>query len=117
MAGGSRNLDKIDLSKTVKSLHIGGEDIIKTVLALPATQHDIGGPPERFCVDAFPVAHGAGMGLLLTIHGQFIECTWFCGECNLIQLVLTITLAPSGGIRSFDRTFFLAPAPDGSRYV
>lgn len=75
--GGSRNLSRIGggggLDKTVKSLHIGGEQVVKALLDLPGTRHDIGGPPEKFSVDSFPVVHGEGMGLLLVIHGQFTE--------------------------------------------
>lgn len=74
-AGGSRNLTRIGggFDKTVNSLHVGGEQTVKAVLELPETKHDIGGPPEKFCLDSFPVVHGQGMGLLLTVHGQFAE--------------------------------------------
>ncbi|KAJ3499371.1 hypothetical protein NLJ89_g10107 [Agrocybe chaxingu] len=95
---GSRNLIRIggDPQKTLGNLHIGGEQIVKVLGNLPPTRHDIGGPPEKFCLDSFPVPHGQSMGLLLTIHGEFTEVS-------------------SGGIRSFDRTFMLVPAPEGSR--
>ncbi|OBZ72182.1 mRNA export factor mex67 [Grifola frondosa] len=53
-------------------------------------------PPEKFCVDAFPVAQGDRTTLLVTVHGQFAEL-------------------PVEGIRSFDRSFVLAIAPEGSR--
>lgn len=74
-AGGSRNLSRIGsgVGKMVNSLHVGGAEVIKAMVDLPATKHDIAGPPEKFCVDAFPVAQGDGMGLLITIHGQFTE--------------------------------------------
>jgi len=96
--GGSRNLTRIGgtLDKTIKSLHIGAEEAMKALVNLPATRHDINGPPERFCVDAFPVAHGEGMALLLILHGQFAE-------------------VGTEGVRSFDRSFVLIPAPQGSR--
>lgn len=73
--GGSRNLSRISggLSKTVKSLHIGGEAAVKAMLGLPGTHHDIAGPPEKFCLDAYPVPLGTGMGLLVSLHGQFTE--------------------------------------------
>ncbi|KAF5379779.1 hypothetical protein D9615_005706 [Tricholomella constricta] len=95
---GSRNLARInsDFDRALKSLHIGAEDAVKALVALPATKHDISGPPEKFCLDSFPVVHGQGMGLLLTVHGQFTEIG-------------------TGGIRSFDRSFILMPAPEGSR--
>ncbi|KAJ7284540.1 hypothetical protein C8J57DRAFT_1288772 [Mycena rebaudengoi] len=85
LGGGSRNLRPA-------ALHIGSQDIVQALVKLPLTQHDILGAPEKFCVDAFL----AGVGLLVIVHGQFVE-------------------APSQGIRSFDRTFMLAPAPEGSR--
>ncbi|PPQ83094.1 hypothetical protein CVT25_003798 [Psilocybe cyanescens] len=96
--GGSRNLNRIggDPQKTLQNLHVGGEQIISVLRSLPSTAHDIGGPPEKFCIDAFPVMHGQSMGLLLTVHGQFTELG-------------------TGGIRSFDRTFMLVPATEGSR--
>lgn len=73
--GGSRNLTRIGqgYDRTIKSLHIGGDAAVKAMTALPGTSHDIGGPPEKFCVDSFPVVHGQGMGLLVTIHGEFTE--------------------------------------------
>ncbi|KAF8220952.1 NTF2-like protein [Tricholoma matsutake] len=96
--GGSRNLTRIGTGAgtAVKSFHIGAEQAVKALADLPATKHDIGGPPEKFCIDSFPVVHGQGMGLLLTVHGQFTE-------------------VGTEGIRSFDRSFILAPAHDGSR--
>jgi len=75
---------------------MGSEQVMKALTSLPPTSHDIGGPAEKFCLDSFPVPHGQSMGLLLTVHGQFTE-------------------VGTGGIRSFDRTFMLVPAPDNSR--
>ncbi|KAF8150881.1 hypothetical protein B0H34DRAFT_155075 [Crassisporium funariophilum] len=94
----SRNLSRIgsDPQKTLGNLHIGGEQVVKALSKLPATRHDISGPPEKFCLESFPVPHGQSMGLLLTVHGQFTEIG-------------------TGGIRSFDRTFMLVPAADNSR--
>ncbi|KAG6916171.1 hypothetical protein DXG01_008144 [Tephrocybe rancida] len=98
LAGGSRNLLRVgtDFDRALSSLHIGAEEAVKALIALPATKHDITGPPEKFCLDSFPVVHGQGMGLLLTIHGQFTE-------------------VGTEGIRSFDRSFVLMPAAEGSR--
>ncbi|KAJ7233333.1 hypothetical protein C8J57DRAFT_1090596 [Mycena rebaudengoi] len=91
--GGSRNLlRRLSGDRAIKALHIGSQDIVQALVKLPLTQHDILGAPEKFCVDAFL----AGVGVLVIVHGQFVE-------------------APSQGIRSFDRTFMLAPAPEGSR--
>jgi len=96
--GGSRNLTRINLGidKIIQSLQIGGEAVIRAICDLPDTKHEIAGPPERFSVDSYPVTHGQGMGLLLIVHGQFTE-------------------GGAEGIRSFDRTFMLIPAPEGSR--
>ncbi|KAJ3758994.1 hypothetical protein EV360DRAFT_42749 [Lentinula raphanica] len=95
---GSRNLTRLAHShdKQVQRLLIGGEAIANYVSTLPITKHDISGPPENFCVDCFPVAHGGMMGLLVMVHGEFTEL-------------------PAEGLRSFDRTFVLVPAPEGSR--
>ncbi|KAJ4480005.1 hypothetical protein J3R30DRAFT_3701151 [Lentinula aciculospora] len=95
---GSRNLTRLSHSheKQVQRLFIGGEAIANYVSTLPTTKHDISGPPEKFCVDCFPVAHGGLMGLLVMVHGEFTEL-------------------PAEGLRSFDRTFVLVPAPEGSR--
>jgi len=98
LEAGSRNLNRIagDPQKTVENLHIGGDQIVKVLSNLPPTKHDISGPPEKFCLESFPVPHGQSMGLLVILHGQFTE-------------------VGSGGVRAFDRTFMLVPAPDGSR--
>jgi nuclear RNA export factor len=89
--GGSRNLTRIGASSgtAVKSFHIGAEQAVKALADLPGTKHDIGGPPEKFCIDAFPVVHGQGMGLLLTVHGQFTEGTSFL---TTFRCYLTLTL-------------------------
>ncbi|KAI0346534.1 NTF2-like protein [Trametopsis cervina] len=96
--GGSRNLSRMggNVEKMEKSLHVGSEEAVKAMANLPSTRHDVAGSPEKFCVDAWPVSHGDGMALFMTIHGQFTEL-------------------PTEGIRSFDRSFMLAPAPEGSR--
>lgn len=75
LENGSRNLDRIsgDAKKTLDNLHIGGNDIVKILRNLPATTHDISGPPEKFSLDAFPVPHGQSTGLLIIVHGQFTE--------------------------------------------
>lgn len=88
---GSRNLKRLTGDRAIEALHVGSQDIVQALMKLPLTQHDILGAPENFCVDAFL----AGVGLLVIVHGQFVE-------------------APSQGVRSFDRTFMLAPAPEGS---
>jgi nuclear RNA export factor len=66
---GSRNLHRLSGEKTISALHIGQQDIVQALVKLPLTKHDILGAPENFCVDAFL----AGVGLLVIVHGQFIE--------------------------------------------
>ena len=95
---------------------MGSEQVIKALTSLPPTRHDIGGPAEKFCLDSFPVPHGQSMGLLLTVHGQFTE--GMCYKYRIVTFRLSdALLVGTGGIRSFDRTFMLVPAPDNSRYV
>ncbi|KZT19800.1 NTF2-like protein [Neolentinus lepideus HHB14362 ss-1] len=96
--GGSRNLSRMagGLEKMVKSLHVGSDAAVRAMVALPRSKHDVSGSPEKFCVDAWPVGEGARMCLFMCVHGQFTE-------------------EPIGGERSFDRSFVLAPAPEGSR--
>jgi nuclear RNA export factor len=68
--GGSRNLSRVvDVEKMAKSLHIGRENVLKSISDLPVTQHDISGAPETFCLDAWL----AGSSLFVTVHGQFTE--------------------------------------------
>ncbi|KAJ7589478.1 hypothetical protein C8J56DRAFT_938690 [Mycena floridula] len=95
--GGSRNLSRLiqSLDKQVQRMHVGGQATVNAVLGLPSTRHDLSGPAEMFCLDCFPVVHGQQMALMVTVHGQFVEL-------------------PAEGIRSFDRTFIIVPAPDGS---
>lgn len=73
--GGSRNLSRLagGLEKMTKTLHIGSVQIIEAMTNLPATRHEITSSPDRFCVDAWPIPHGEGMGLFVTLHGQFTE--------------------------------------------
>ncbi|KAI6155073.1 hypothetical protein BKA82DRAFT_996758 [Pisolithus tinctorius] len=98
--GDSRNLTRLGRSdgaeKSVNTLHVGSEAVIRAITSLPKTKHDISGSPDKFCVDAWPIGKGDSMKLFISLHGQFNE-------------------EPSQGIRSFDRTFVLAPAPPGSR--
>lgn len=97
-AGGSRNLGRMGhgVDKMLNSLHVGAEEAMKSMANLPKTVHDVAGAPEKFCVDAWPVGQGESMNLFISVHGQFIEY-------------------PAQGIRSFDRSFILAPALEGSR--
>lgn len=95
----SRNLNRLaggSVDRLVKSLHVGNEEIVKAMAELPTTKHDVAGSPEKFCIDAWPVQQGDSPQLFVTIHGQFEE-------------------EPSRCVMSFDRSFILAPAAEGSR--
>lgn len=96
--GGSRNLSRLggSVDRMTKTLHVGAEEVVKAMADLPRTKHDVTGAPEKFSIDAWPVPQGESMHLFVNVHGQFIEL-------------------PAEGIRSFDRSFVLAPAPEGSR--
>ncbi|CAE6462120.1 unnamed protein product [Rhizoctonia solani] len=114
---GSRNLMRVArLDKTATFLRSTAEDVIKALSALPGTKHDVTGTggatiedgtvigssaAGKFVVDAFtclgvlPGEGDAGIVLFINVHGEFAE-------------------QPSGGIRSFDRVFVVAPAPPDS---
>ncbi|EJD06393.1 NTF2-like protein [Fomitiporia mediterranea MF3/22] len=101
-SGGSRNLAFLSnntshgLERELRSLHTSPAEIVKALLHLPVTRHDVSGAAEKFCIDAWPVGQGSAMMLFLCVHGEFAE-------------------EPSQGVRSFDRSFVLAPSPAGSR--
>lgn len=98
--GDSRNLTRLGRSdgaqKATNTLHVGSEAVVRAITSLPKTRHEISGSPDKFCIDAWPIGQGDSMRLFISLHGQFNE-------------------EPSQGIRSFDRTFVLAPAPPSSR--
>lgn len=75
--GGSRNLTRMgnNAEKMARTLHVGGEEAVKAMVDLPSTKHDVAGAPEKFCIDAWPVSHGDGTALFISLHGQFTECT------------------------------------------
>lgn len=91
--GGSRNLIRVgNVDKMAQSLHLGREKVVESILGLPKTRHDIAGAPSSFCLDGWL----AGSTLFVTVHGQFTE-------------------EPVNALRSFDRSFILAPAAADSR--
>ncbi|KAG9096030.1 nuclear mRNA export, poly(A)+RNA binding protein [Ceratobasidium sp. UAMH 11750] len=115
---GSRNLMRVaKLDKTTTFLRSTSAEVIKALEELPKTKHDVtgtggavvemngspvGSPAAgKFVVDAFtcmgvlPGEGDAGIVLFVNVHGEFAE-------------------EPSGGLRSFDRVFVLAPAPPDS---
>ncbi|KAI9457196.1 NTF2-like protein [Russula earlei] len=98
LGAGSRNLSRVAgvVDKMLKSIHVGRENVLSAMASLPRTKHDIVGSAEKFCIDAWPVTHEDRTTLFLSIHGQLVE-------------------EPVGGVRSFDRSFVLVPALEGSR--
>ncbi|KAH8995036.1 NTF2-like protein [Lactarius akahatsu] len=98
LGAGSRNLSRVGgaVDKMLKSIHVGREKVLNALTTLPRTKHDIAGAAEKFCIDAWPVTQEDRTTLFLSIHGQFVE-------------------ESVGGVRSFDRSFVLTPAPEGSR--
>ncbi len=72
--GGSRNLSRpqVNVDRTVEILHVGLAKILTAQAGLPETKHDVSAG-QKFVVDAFPVPHGQGNALLLTLHGEFME--------------------------------------------
>ncbi|KAF4613655.1 hypothetical protein D9613_008114 [Agrocybe pediades] len=90
----TRNLVNRRVPST-QGLHVGAHEVARALAAFTRTDHNIQNPGDRFCVDAFPVPHGEGIGLLMTLHGDFKDVN-------------------SGRRLSFDRTFMLGPASEGS---
>lgn len=103
------------MDKLTTTLHIGAEEVMKSMMMLPKTQHDVAGAPEKFCVDAWPVGQGEAMQLFISVHGQFVERE--CTDLLAISRNLRSFSVPTEGIRSFDRSFVLAPALPGSPCV
>ncbi|CCA67045.1 related to mRNA export factor mex67 [Serendipita indica DSM 11827] len=95
---GSRNLMKThnSLQDARDKLYTGADDIVVGLSTLPTTKHIVT-EGEKFVLDVMQLDVGAGPQLLVTVHGEFVE------EPGTID-----------GIRSFDRTLVLAPAPDNS---
>lgn len=112
-SGGSRNLNRMGygVDKMVNSLHIGNMEVLKAIMSLPETVHDVAGAPDKFCIDAWPVGAGHTMNLFISIHGQFVESE----HCDFSTTFGSErSIEASGGVRSFDRSFILAPAAEGS---
>ncbi|BGP36661.1 nuclear mRNA export, poly(A)+RNA binding protein [Rhodotorula kratochvilovae] len=103
-AEGSRNLVRVrNPEKRVATLKVTPSSIITTIVALPKTKHPLE-EANKFVWDSWtmpnmlappqPGAEGETV-IFASVHGEFTEF-------------------PSKGVRSFDRTFILAPAPPGS---
>lgn len=75
----------------------GNQNIIKRLLSLPATVHDLS-RADNFVTDAWqtPGSQNYPVVLFLIVHGEFTE-------------------SPAGTPLSFDRTFLVAPSAPGSR--
>ncbi|KAK3829016.1 MAG: hypothetical protein J3Q66DRAFT_275631 [Benniella sp.] len=96
----SRNMTRVkDLEQRTKRLHYGNKDIIQEgLMKLPETKHDLS-DATKFCIDAWQTG-----GLLpavciyISMHGAFEE----------------VHHGRQGVLKSFDRTFIIAPAPPNS---
>jgi len=100
---GSRNLHRvIQVSPEVAAaaakdmLYTGTGDIMQCFSMMPRTRHDTN-EGEKFVIDASSMDIGIGPTLHITVHGQYVE------EPGMVD-----------GIRSFDRTMILVPAPPDS---
>jgi nuclear RNA export factor len=100
----SRNLLRLSkLDERVNRLSHGTEAILKTFTTkgpegVPVTKHPIE-DGAKWAVDSFAMETGSGGPVLLvTVHGEFEEM-------------------PAMGVRSFDRSFILSPAPPDSPFV
>ena len=103
---GSRNILKSHNTKSLlRSLHQGPDAIIAVLLRLPRTTHPLN-DPSKFVVDAWVLPNVDVQAriapdncpdalLFICVHGEYAE-------------------APSEGVRSFDRTFLVAPAMPGT---
>ena len=114
--GGSRNLSRVgNVDKMAQSLHLGRENVVQSALGLPKTKHDIAGAPSAFCLDGWLT----GSTLFVTVHGQFTEGMNFFSLSPLrpsdTWTYSAYPIEPVNALRSFDRSFVLAPAADDSR--
>jgi hypothetical protein len=113
--GGSRNLERIagQTERAVATLHIGVEDTLRALAALPPTVHDVSGAPEKFCIDAWPAGSGANTTLFVNVHGQFTERKLF--QSLWYRLLLTCSQSrQTACVRSTAR-LCSRPPPRGHR--
>ncbi|KAI5479212.1 nuclear RNA export factor 1/2 [Pseudohyphozyma bogoriensis] len=99
-----RNLQRVQgAGKRVTNLQLSPDKVIAALTSLPGTIHPLS-DASKFVFDTWtmpgllaPVTPGAPpeTAIYATVHGEFTEL-------------------PSKGVRSFDRTFVLAPVPPGS---
>lgn len=94
--GGSRNLDRMNGEKMVRSLHVGAEAVVRSMAALPKTHHEVMGEAEHFVLDAFLVPQGDATSLMICLHGQFREGEWRavagCRSFSAMTEILTTAL-------------------------
>lgn len=97
----SRNMTKCTTaSARANRLYIGPEQIGRAFSKLPKTKHDLG-DPSKFAIDAWTlngVREPQDTAIFASVHGEYEE--------NMI--------GNKSDVRSFDRTFVLLPAPNGS---
>lgn len=109
VGGGSRNLTRVgDVDRMAKSLHVGRDDVLKSISGLPVTKHDIAGAPETFILDSWL----AGGSLFVTIHGQFTEGEQIdMASCGIIGSSVLRTSPRPSVIRSV-----IYPCPSRRRF-
>lgn len=92
-----RNLDSIkSVQLRAKRIYTGNELIMKIFSEIPKTAHPLAADPSKklFVIDTFQFGTDANASLLINLHGEFVD---------------------SKGKKSFDRTFILRPALQGSK--
>ncbi|KAI8602660.1 hypothetical protein EDD21DRAFT_371221 [Dissophora ornata] len=96
----SRNLTRIkDLDQRTKRMYYGSNDIIhQGLMKLPETKHDLS-DASKFCIDAWQTGQLLpAVCIYINIHGEFEE----------------VHHGSQGVLKSFDRSFIVAPAPPNS---
>lgn len=124
----SRNLCRISAARTRTSrVALGPEQTAVFFAQLPKTRHDLIEKPQCYSMEAFP--YPALGGLMITMHGSFEEV----GDPDTLPSNSNTGLSTSQRGRgnhsqnrpkkvpllkkSFDRTFVVVPAPDGSMLI
>ena len=104
LSSGSRNLLRTKRAdRRFATIQMSPADVTASITTLPKTQHPLS-DASKFVFDAFLMPGllpatpegGDGTAIFASVHGEFTEL-------------------PSKGVRSFSRTFLLAPASPGSK--
>lgn len=118
----------LTIAKRLVTLRVTPPTVISSIMALPKTEHPLS-DPAKFVWDSWtmpnllaPPAPGQEGETVIyaVVHGEFTECEHsslhqprkvFIRADNNSVVAISV---PSKGIRSFSRTFVLAPAPPNS---